>query len=137
MKKIEEQILEEYAREYSIVSASYEIMGLMLNDRYVEERLRLFNVKDMYIYGGTYMAVQLYRVGKKYINIKGIIDKSGRIATEDQISVLIFEEFQKKYDNEKIIVTSIRYFQEIEKDLHAVVKSENIFGIGELMMGIV
>ena len=83
------------------------------------------------------MAVQLYRVGKKYINIKGIIDKSGRIATEDQISVLIFEEFQKKYDNEKIIVTSIRYFQEIEKDLHAVVKSENIFGIGELMMGIV
>lgn len=135
MKKVEEQILEEYAREYNIASTSYEIMGLMLNSQYVEERLKLFNVESIYIYGGTYMAVQFYRVGKEFINIKGIVDKSRRIVLNEKVAVLTLNELKEKYNDEKIIITPMRYFHEIKEDLQLFVNIENILGIGELMLG--
>lgn len=137
MKKEEKLILEEYARDYSIELMSYEIMGLMLNDKYVEERLKLFNIKSMYIYGGTYMAVQLYRVGKKYTTIKGVVDKSGKIVLNDKISVFTLNEFRERYCGEKVIVTPMRFFQEIRKDLGSFVDLQNILTVGELMLGII
>lgn len=135
MKKVEEQILEEYAREYNIASTSYEIMGLMLNSQYVEERLKLFNLENIYLYGGTYMAVQLYRIGKAYVDIKGIVDKSRRIVLNEKVSVLTLSELKEKYNNEKIIITPMRFFNEIKEELQLFVNIENILGIGELMMG--
>lgn len=135
MKKIEEQILEEYAREYNIASTSYELMGLMLNSQYVEERLKMFNLENVYLYGGTYMAVQLYRVGKEFINLKGIVDKSRKIVLNEKVSVFTLNEFKEKYNDEKIIITPMRYFYEIKEDLRLFVNAENILGIGELMLG--
>lgn len=137
MNKAERQILEGYVREYHIASASYEMMGLVLNDTYLRERFRLFHIENAYIYGGTYMAVQLYRAGKDYVNIKGIVDKSGGTVVQDLISVLPLDIFQKQYQNEKVIVTSIRFFQEIKQDLQQFIDAENILGIGEFLMGLV
>lgn len=136
MEKAERQILEGYVREYHIASASYEMMGLMLNDTYLEERFRLFHIENVYIYGGTYMAVQLYRAGRNYVNIKGIVDKAGKTVLKDQISVISLDIFQKQYQNEKVIVASIRFFQEIKHDLQLFVDAENIIGIGEFLLGI-
>lgn len=137
MEKVEKQILEEYVRDYNIELISYEIMGLMLNEKYVEERLKLFHVESMYIYGGTYMAVQLYRTGRKYATVKGVVDKSGRIVLNDKVTVFTLNEFHKKYDNEKVIITPIRFFQEIRKDLETFIDLQNILSIGELLMGII
>lgn len=137
METIERHIVEAYIRDYSIASASYEMMGLMLNNQYVEERIKLFNIENLYIYGGTYMAVQLYRAGKDYVNIKGIVDRAGGTVVQDLISVLPLDVFQKQYQNEKVIVTSIRFFQEIKQDLQLFVDAENILGIGEFLMGLV
>lgn len=137
VETIERHIVEAYIRDYSIASASYEMMGLMLNNQYVEERIKLFNIENLYIYGGTYMAVQLYRAGKDYVNIKGIVDKSGGTVVQDLISVLPLDIFQKQYQNEKVIVTSIRFFQEIKQDLQQFIDAENILGIGEFLMGLV
>lgn len=136
METIERQIVEAYVKDYSIASASYEMMGLMLNNRYIEERIKLFNIENLYIYGGTYMAVQLYRAGRNYANIKGIVDRSGKAVLKETISVLPLDAFQKQYENEKVIVTSIRFFQEIKQDLQLFVDAENILGIGEFLMGI-
>ena len=69
MNEIEKQILEEYVDKFSIAAKSYELMGKMLDEKFVKERLDMFHIGDAYIYGGTYMASQLYRVAKKYINI--------------------------------------------------------------------
>lgn len=137
METIERYIVETYVKDYSIASASYEMMGLMLNNRYVEERIKLFNIEDLYIYGGTYMAFQLYRAGRNYANIKGIVDRSGKAVLKETISVLSLDTFQKQYQNEKVIVTSIRFFQEIKQDLQLFVDAGNILGIGEFLMGIV
>lgn len=83
------------------------------------------------------MGVQLYRMGRNHVNIKGIIDKAGKSVIKVPISVLPLDTFQKQYQNEKVIVTSIRFFQEIKQDLQMFVGPENILGIGEFLMGVV
>lgn len=136
MNEIEKQILEEYASKYSIASMSYKILGMMLDEKYVEERIRAFGIKHMYIYGGTYMAIQLYCTSKKFIDVKGIADKSGRSIIDDNVSVITLNEFKKVYNGESVIITSLRYFEEIKRDIELFVDADNIINVGELLMGI-
>lgn len=137
MNEIERQILEDYARDFNVESKSYQMLGMMLDENFVKNRLKMFNINHMYIYGGTYMAIQLYRIGKKYTDIKGVVDKSGKLIIYEDVSVLLLNELKKVYDNEKIIITPIRYFQEITKELEQFVNSDNIISIGELLLGII
>lgn len=135
MNEIEKQILDEYVRKYSIANVSYKMLGMMLDESIVEERLKLFGIEQMYIYGGTYMAVQLYRAAKSIVDIKGVVDKSRRIAINDNVSVITLDEFKSVYRGEKVIVTSIRFFQEIKKDVGVFVNAEDIISISELLLG--
>ena len=88
MNDTEKQIIEEYSREYNIAAISYQILGKMLNEKYVEQRLNMFKISNMYIYGGTYLAVQLYRVGKKFTAVQGIVDKYNKPVIKEPVSVL-------------------------------------------------
>lgn len=135
MDRLEKQILEEYSMAYSVEALSYEIMGKMLDDEYVEERLRKFDITNMYIYGGTYMGIQLYRIGKRYANVLGIVDKYGKILGKDKIPVIMLDEFREVYQGEKIVVTPIRFFEEIFGELEMFVDKKNIIGMGELLLG--
>ena len=54
MNDIEKRILEDYARDYNVESESYQMLGIMLDENFVENRLRMFSINHMYIYGGTY-----------------------------------------------------------------------------------
>lgn len=136
MNKIEREIFENYARDYKIESISYQIMGMMLDEKYVVERLKMFGLNNIYIYGGTYMAIQLYRIGKKHIKIKGIVDKSGRMVLNEKVTVMLLDELKKKYENEFIIVTPLRYYSEIKRELEQFVDTTKIMDIGELLFGI-
>lgn len=136
MNKIEREIFENYARDYKIESISYQIMGMMLDEKYVVERLKMFGLNNIYIYGGTYMAIQLYRIGKKHIKIKGIVDKSGRMVLNEKVTVMLLDELKKKYENEFIIVTPLRYYSEIKRELEQFVDTAKIMDIGELLFGI-
>lgn len=135
MNKLEEKILEEYSIGYSAEVISYEVMGRMLDNRYTKERLQLFDIRSMYIYGGTYMAVQLYRIGKQYVDVRGIVDKYGKIIGNHRIPVMMLDELKEKYAGEKIVVTPIRFFQEIKSEIEQFVNKEDIIGIGELFLG--
>ncbi len=136
MNKIEREIFENYARDYKIESISYQILGMMLDEKYVVERLKMFGLNNIYIYGGTYMAIQLYRIGKKHIKIKGIVDKSGRMVLNEKVTVMLLDELKKKYENEFIIVTPLRYYSEIKRELEQFVDTTKIMDIGELFFGI-
>lgn len=50
MNKIEREIFENYARDYKIESISYQILGMMLDEKYVVERLKMFGLNNIYIY---------------------------------------------------------------------------------------
>ena len=136
MNKIEKEILNLYATDCSIGEISYSMMGKMLDERYVKERLELFDIKEMYLYAGSYLAVQLYRAASKYISIKGIVDKNGKIPVSNNIPVFILDYLKKQYTGEKIVVTSVRYYLEIKKELEQFIENRNIIFIGELMFGI-
>lgn len=136
MNEMEKQIMDEYARNYNIESISYEILGRMLDEAFVERRLAMFGIRDMYIYGGTYLAAQLYRAGKSHAMVKGVVDKAGRLAVNEPISVLNLDEFRKVYGGEKIIVTPLRFFREIREELRVFADEREIISIGELMLGI-
>lgn len=136
MNDIEKRILEDYARDYNVESKSYQMLGMMLDENFVENRLRMFSINHMYIYGGTYLAVQLYRMGKKYTDIKGVIDKSGKIVLNENIPIFLLGEFEKIYNNEKIIITPFRHFQNIAQELELFIDPSNIMSIGEFLLGI-
>lgn len=135
MRDEEKKILAEYSLGYEVATASYEAMGRMLDENYVKERLKKFNIKSMYIYGGTYMAVQLYRIGREYVDVRGVVDKYGKVL-DDKISVMMLDEFYKNYDGEKIIITPMLFFEEIYRDLASVTNRKNMIGIGELLLGL-
>lgn len=82
------------------------------------------------------MAIQLYRIGKKHIKIKGIVDKSGRMVLNEKVTVMLLDELKKKYENEFIIVTPLRYYSEIKRELEQFVDTTKIMDIGELFFGI-
>lgn len=137
MNLIEKQILNEYDRDCFIEAISYEAMGKMLDENYVKERLRMFDLRELYIYGGTYMAIQLYRVGRKYVDIRGIVDRAGKLIMEEAVSVMTLDELKNIYSGEKIVITPVRYFQQIRNELSVFADDRDIVGIGELLMGIV
>lgn len=136
LNKIEKQILEEYSIGYSVEAMSYEIMGKMLDEEFIEERLRKFEITNLYVYGGTYMGIQLYRIGIKYLNVLGIVDKYGKTLGNDKTAVMMLKELKEKYKDEKIVVTPIRFFREICGELEVFVDKKNIIGIGELVLGL-
>lgn len=135
MNELEEKILDEYVFNYRVASESYRMMGKMLDEVFVLERLKLYNISDVYIYGGTYLATQLYRVIHSKVNVKGIIDKN-KHAVKINDTIYTLEDIKKIYLNEKIIVTPLRYYKEIYADLMQFVPKENIIFLGELLEGL-
>ena len=136
MNAVEKQILSEYEKGYNVEALSYQIMGKLLDEKYVKERFKMFDVERLYIYGGTYMGVQLYRAGKTYADILGIVDRSGKIISNDNIPVITLDEFRKDYTGGKVVITPLYYFQEIKEDLARVIDTKDILDIAELLMGI-
>ena len=49
MIEIEEELLDAYAEELSIASIGFEMMGKLLNVKYIKERIKLLNITEMYI----------------------------------------------------------------------------------------
>ena len=47
----------------------------------------------------------------------------------------MYQLFKEIYNNEKVVVASLRFFQEIKKDIESFVNADNIMNIGELLMG--
>ena len=82
------------------------------------------------------MAAQLYRVAKNYINIPAIVDKAGKMLTNENIKIITLEDLRQCYGGEKIIVTPIQFYSQIKSDLIRFADSENIIFIGELLEGI-
>ena len=55
MNLIEKQILNEYDRDCFIEAISYEAMGKMLDENYVKERLRMFDLRELYKIGRAHV----------------------------------------------------------------------------------
>lgn len=137
MLNISNELLDAYAEELAIAENSYEIMGKLLDRDYLKKRLDCLNIDKLYIYGGEYIGIQLYRACDKLIKILSIVDKRGCLRFDiADIPVMDFEGLKKAYKGEAVIITPVRYYQEIQEELLSFVPEGKLLFIGEFLGGI-
>lgn len=135
---IEENLLELYMRDYEIEWYSYHMMGKLLESKWVKKRVELYNLQSLYIYGGGYLGVQLYKAVEDMVNIKAVVDKNGSLSVDiEDIRVISLDDLRKEYSSEKIIITPMKYYRVIQNDLLEFIDKDNILFLGEFLEGIV
>lgn len=138
MDKELEKIFDYYAKDYKIQFFNYKMMGKLLETENVKKRIEIYNIRDLYVYGGGYLGVQLYNAVKDFVTVKALVDKSGGLSVDVQgIKSISFDGLKENYIDEKIIITPIKYYKEIKKDLEQFIDKRNILFLGEFLEGIV
>ena len=133
-----EELIEAYENEVDILSASYEMMGILLNSEAVADKLRERAISELYIYGGGYLGIQFYKAINKAVKVHAIVDKSGGLNIEvpEKIPVISLEAFEKTYQGQAVVITPVKYYYAIQKDLLRFVAKEKLLYLGELLGGI-
>lgn len=134
----EEEIFELYVKDYRIENFCYNMMGKLLETERVKERLQLYNIQSLYIYGGGYLGVQLYNAVHDMVNVKAIVDKNGGLSVDvEGIRTISFDDLVNEYTGEKIIITPVKYYQRIKEDLSKFVDEKELLFLGEFLEGMV
>lgn len=134
----EEEIFDLYVRECRIESISYKLMGKLLEKEHIRERIELYKIDSLYIYGGGYLGIQLYNAVCDMVDVKGVVDKNGGLSVDvKDVRAISLEDLKNEYTEEKIIITPVKYYQAIKNDLLQFVKQDNILFLGEFLEGIV
>lgn len=133
-----EELLEAYSNEVDILAASYEMMGIMLNSRAVVSRFQERGISELYIYGGGFLGIQLFRAIHGDLNVISVVDKSGGLMTDvpETIPVIDLIRFEKEYGGQTVVITPAKHFYAIEKDLQRFVEKEQLIYLGELLGGV-
>lgn len=136
MKELE-NLLNEYAYESELFSASYELMGQMLDRKLVKKRIEMLELSDVYIYGGGYLGIQLYNAINRFVNVLNIVDKNGKLLLEiSDISVIGLDEFRSVYKQQRVIITPIKHYKSIYLELSEFVPKDKMIYLGEFLGGI-
>lgn len=133
-----EELLEAYSNEVDILAASYEMMGMMLNSQAVVSRLQERGIFELYIYGGGFLGIQLFRAIYEDLNVISVVDKSGGLMTDVPLAIPVMDltGFEREYAGETVVVTPAKHFYAIEKDLQRFVEKERLIYLGELLGGV-
>ena len=131
-----DKLLDIYAHELDIFSSSYEMMGQMLNREYVKNRIEMFGLSDVYIYGGGYLGIQLYNALKQFVNILSVVDKNGKLLIDiPDIPVISLNEFRSVYEQQRVIISPIKHYKSIYTELIEFVPKDKIIYLGEFIGG--
>ena len=133
-----EELIDYYALDYKLKFYSYKMMGKLLEIENVKNRLKVYDIQELYIYGGGYLGVQLYNAVKDYTDVKAVVDKSGEISVDVQgICSISTDELENVYKGEMIIITPVKYYSAIKKDLIRFADEKNILYLGEFLEGMI
>ncbi len=131
-----EELLSLYADETDVITACYEMMGKLLNRDRVTSRVKELEIRDLYIYGGGYLGIQLYRALERQAKVLSVVDKSGGLILGiPDIPVINSKQFQAKYRNEWVIITPIKHYRSIYDELIPFVPADKILFLGEFYGG--
>lgn len=135
---IQQDLIDAYMIDMEILSNKYELMVKMLNIQLLQSRIKLLGVSELYIYGGGYSGIQLYRSLKNLVQVLAIVDKSGVLLLDNSdIPVINLYDFQKKYVDQKVIITPMLYYQEIREELSSFISDDKMIYLGEFLGGII
>lgn len=133
-----ERLIDIYKNDLEIAECSFEIMGKLLDKACLKKRIDQWNVKKLYIYGGGYLGIHFYQACDHLLEIPAVVDKQGCLQLGiGEIPVIRPGQLQKIYDQELIVVASVRYYQEIKRDLVSFVPESKIVFLGEFLEGMI
>lgn len=127
-----DEIIDFYGYQAEILKKSYNMMGGLLDKNFVKKEVEKRKLSDIYIYGGGFLGIQLYRAIIPFVNVLSMVDKSGKLLVEiDGIPVMNMVEFRSKYNNETVIVTPIKFYREIYHELKEFISDNKIIFLEE------
>lgn len=127
-----DELIDTYGYQSEIFSKSYYMMGRLLDKNFVKKEVKKREMSDIYIYGGGYLGIQLYRAIIPYVNVLSVVDKKGKLMIEmEDIPIMDMVNFRSHYENQMIIVTPLIYYQEIYRELKAFVAEDKIVFLEE------
>lgn len=132
MKK-EDELIDSYGCQIEIFSKSYYMMGALLDKNFIKNEVEKRQLKELFIYGGGYLGIQLYRAISPFANVLSVVDKKGELLIHDieDIPVMNMKTFQCRYKNQPVVVTPLRFYREIFEELKKFVPEERIIFLQE------
>ena len=128
-----DELIDFYAYQSEIYMKSYVMMGRLLDKSFIEKEVEKKKMSDVYIYGGGYLGIQLYRAISPFSNVLSLIDKSGKLLIDsiDDIPVIDMNTFQGQYDGQLVIITPLKFYKEIYHELREFVAEDKIIFLEE------
>lgn len=135
---ISEELIDSYGNELDIVNLSYRLMGMLLDTESVRKQIDFLGSTELFIYGTDFLGIQLYRTVKDFIKVMAVVSKNGHISLPVlDIPAINLKQFAEQYNGEKVIITPVKYYQEIRRDLSAFVPADKMVYLGEFLGGII
>lgn len=127
-----DDLIDIYGYQMEIFSKSYNMMGWLLDENFVKKAVEKKRLSDVYIYGGAYLGIQLYRALGMFVNIVSVVDKSGKLMIPmKDIPVMDMSTFREQYNDETVIVTPLKYYNEIYYEIKEFVEDDKIIFLEE------
>lgn len=125
-------LIDIYGYQSEIFSKSYYMMGKLLDKDFVKKEIQKRGMSEIYIYGGGYLGIQLYKAIIPFVNVLSVVDKSGKlIINEEDIPVIDMCRFRDQYKDQMIIITPLKYYREIYHELNMFVYADKIIFLEE------
>jgi hypothetical protein len=127
-----DELIDIYGYQSEIFSQSYYMMGRLLDTNFVEKETIKRKMSDIYIYGGGYLGIQLYKAITPFVNVLSVVDKSGKLIIKiEDIPIIDMCKFRNQYENQIVIVTPLKYYREIYQELKTFIKEDRIIFLEE------
>ncbi len=123
-----DELIDVYGYQTEVYTKSYNMMGRLLDNNFVKREVKRREWSDIYIYGGGYLGIQLYRVISPLVNVLSLVDKKGKLLINNinDIPVMDMSTFRGLYENQPVVVTPLRFYREIYHDLKEFVAEDKI-----------
>ncbi len=127
-----DELIDIYGYQAEIYSKSYNMMGCLLDRDFVKNEVEKRRLSDVYIYGGGFLGIQLYRAITPFANVLSIVDKKGKLLIAmEGMPVIDGRSFRNQYQGETVIVTPLQYYKEIYSALREFVPDNKIIYLEE------
>ena len=123
-----DELIDVYGYQTEVYTKSYNMMGRLLDNNFEKREVKRREWSDIYIYGGGYLGIQLYRVISPLVNVLSLVDKKGKLLINNinDIPVMDMSTFRGLYENQPVVVTPLRFYREIYHDLKEFVAEDKI-----------
>lgn len=128
-----DELIDIYGYQSEIFYKSYHMMGRLLDSCFVKKEIERRKWSDIYVYGGGYLGIQLYKAANLYVNVLAIVDRTGKLLIDsiNDVPVIDTKAFKDEYRNQPIIVTPLKFYREIYHELKEFAEDDKIVFLEE------